>query len=128
MSKINHDPAAMYGILTTNARIAREASLTGVLGDSTQTLVSAYNRIVKALREMECLDELLFEEARSGTTMDEIGVMSEHLSKSIQSRFAFGARKLDKPEEDEGVGIAELLRKLLVEMRKREVEESKEGV
>lgn len=123
MSKINHDTRTMYGILTANARIAREASLTGVLGDSTQTLVSAYNRIIKALREMECLDELLFEEALPGATMDEVGVMSEHLSKFIQQRFGCGV--LDKPEEDERAGIAELLRKLLVEMRKREAEESK---
>lgn len=123
MSKINHDTHMMFGILTANARIAREASLTGVLGDSTQTLISAYNRIIKALREMECLDELFFEEAPPGATMDEIGVMSEHLSKFFQSRFGCGIR--NEPEEDERAGIAELLGKLLVELRKREAEESK---
>ena len=107
MSEIKHSPQTMYGMLVSNAEIAREASLTGALSEGTKTLIAAYNRIIKALREMECLDELLFEEAPSDATMDEVGVLSLHLSKFLQSKFGCGTAD-DSGES--GTGFLEDLR------------------
>ena len=96
----------------SNAEIARDASLTGTLGESAKVLVAAYNRILQVLRQMDCgLDELLFAEAADDTSLDEIGVLSEHLSKFLEVKFGCGTLDEDKEEE----GMADLLKKLLTE-------------
>ncbi|NKB68581.1 MAG: hypothetical protein GKR89_16080 [Candidatus Latescibacteria bacterium] len=84
----------MHNMLRTNVKIARDASMTGMLMGSTPTLVGTYNRIYAYLKKMECgLDETLYAEASGEATIDEIGVLSDYLAKFMQETFGVGLDK-----------------------------------
>jgi hypothetical protein len=98
-NKNQHDPVAMYALLDSNADIAREASLDGEFSGGSKTLVMTYNRVIKALSEMGYIDEALFQEAASDSTMDEIGILSAHLAHFVKKRFNIRGSEAVHPSE-----------------------------